>query len=100
VANGMAQALLGHGLGFTTNGMLVKGVSLLAGLPGLAFASLLATNMMAGPAYRVTIPCVVQVALIRKTLQIQRRRRMLHLLLGFLIGGTLALLAYVFLLHR
>lgn len=99
VANGMAQALLGHGLGFTTNWMLVKGVSLLAGLPGLAFAALLATNMMAGPAYRVTIPCVVQVALIRETLQIQRRRRMLHLLLGFLIGGALALLAYFFLLH-
>jgi hypothetical protein len=80
--------------------MLVKGVSLLAGLPGLAFAALLATNMVAGPAYRVTIPCVVQVGLIRQRLQIQWRRRMLHLLMGFLIGGALALLAYFLLSHR
>lgn len=100
VANGMAQALLGHGLGFAANWMLVKGVSLFAGPLGLALAALLATNMVAGPAYRVTIPCVVQVALIRQQVQIQRRKRIVHWLLGFLIGGALALLAYFLLLHK
>jgi len=100
VANGMAQALLGHGLSFTTNWVLVKSVSLAAGLPGIAIATLLAANMLAGPAYRVTIPCVVQVALIRQHLQIQRRRRMLNWITGFLIGAALTLLIYLFLSKR
>jgi uncharacterized protein YaaW (UPF0174 family) len=100
VANGMAQALLGHGLGFATNWILVKSVYLLAGPLGLAFAALFSANMLAGPAYRVTIPCVVQVALIRQELKIQQRRRLLHLLTAFLIGGAIALLTYFFLLKR
>jgi uncharacterized protein YaaW (UPF0174 family) len=61
----MAQALLGHGLGFATNWILVKSVYVLAGPLGLAFAALFSANMVAGPAYRATIPCVVQVALIK-----------------------------------
>jgi uncharacterized protein YaaW (UPF0174 family) len=94
VANGMAQAILGHGLGFATNWILVKSVFLLSGPPGLALAGVLTANMVAGPAYRVTIPCVVQVTLIREQLRIRRRRRLAQLFAGFLVCAALALLAY------
>jgi uncharacterized protein YaaW (UPF0174 family) len=100
VANGMAQALLGHGLSFVTNWTLVKSVSLLAGPPGLAFAAFLTANMVAGPAYRVTIPCVVEVARIRQHLELERRRRLVRLMVGFLIVVALASLAYFFLFKR
>jgi uncharacterized protein YaaW (UPF0174 family) len=94
VSNGMAQSILGHGLGFTTNWMLVKGVSVMAGPLGMAFAALLTANMFAGPAYRVTIPCVVQVAMIRQQLRMERQRRMLCWALGLFVGAAAGLLIY------
>lgn len=80
VANGMATTLLGHGLTLAANAGLVKALALFAGPIGLAFNALWGTALVAGPAYRVTLPCVIQVALIRQThfeLQKQKRRRKL-----------------------
>lgn len=69
VANGASQALLGHGLSFAANAALTKGLAVFAGPVGWAFSALLAANAFAGPAYRVTVPAVMQVALIRQTLR-------------------------------
>jgi uncharacterized protein YaaW (UPF0174 family) len=66
VANGLANATLGHGLSFAANAALTKGVAIFAGPVGLAFTAILGTIAFAGPAYRVTIPCVVQVGAIRQ----------------------------------
>jgi uncharacterized protein YaaW (UPF0174 family) len=65
IANGVAHQLLGHGLSFATNAVLTKGISIFVGPVGLAFTGLLACNAFAGPAYRVTVPVVLQVAAIR-----------------------------------
>lgn len=94
VANGMAHHLLGHGLSFTTNWVMVKGVSVAAWpLLGMAFAGVFATLWLSGPAYRVTVPCVVQIALIRHQTQPQRqRRKLIAWAAGTLFGVILALL--------
>ena len=66
VANAVAKIILGRGLTFATNRALTKGLSVLAGPIGLAITALWTAYDLAGPAYRVTIPSVIQVALIRR----------------------------------
>jgi uncharacterized protein YaaW (UPF0174 family) len=68
VANGTANAVLGHGLAFAANAGLTKAVALFAGPVGWAFDAVWGGVIAAGPAYRVTLPCVVQVALIRQSM--------------------------------
>ncbi len=65
IANGVARALLGHGLAFTTNITLVRSLSVFAGPVGLAITGVWTLTDIAGPAYRVTIPAVVQIACLR-----------------------------------
>jgi uncharacterized protein YaaW (UPF0174 family) len=80
VANGTANAVLGHGLAFAANAGLTKAVALFAGPAGWAFDAAWGGMIAAGPAYRVTLPCVVQVALIRQSMvrkQKEERRRKL-----------------------
>ena len=66
VANAVAQIVLGRGLSFATNRALTKGLGVLAGPIGWAITALWTTIDLASPAYRVTIPSVIQVALIRQ----------------------------------
>lgn len=90
VANGTANALLGHGLAFAANAGLTKAVALFAGPVGWAFDAVWGGMIAAGPAYRVTIPCVVQVALIRQSMlrkQQEEERRKLK------VVGLVALVA-------
>lgn len=68
VANGTANAVLGHGLAIAANAGLTKAIALFAGPVGWAFDAAWAGMIAAGPAYRVTLPCVVQVALIRQSM--------------------------------
>lgn len=65
VANGLARALLGHGLAFTTNIAIVRSISVFAGPIGWAITGVWTLTDIAGPAYRVTIPAVVQIACLR-----------------------------------
>jgi len=65
VANGVAKALLGRGLTFVGNQMLLRSVSAFAGPIGWAITGIWALTDIAGPAYRVTIPAVIQVACLR-----------------------------------
>ena len=65
VANAMARTVLGHGLSFLTNAALTKSLSVLAGPVGWSFAGLLAAHSISGEAYRVTVPCVIQISMIR-----------------------------------
>jgi uncharacterized protein YaaW (UPF0174 family) len=81
VANGTANAVLGHGLAFAANAGLTKGLALFAGPIGWALDAMWGGMILAGPAYRVTVPCVVQVALIRQSMLQRRRQRKWRILL-------------------
>ena len=65
VANAVAKAMLGRGLALTANVALVRAMSVFAGPIGLALTGIWAAIDLAGPAYRVTVPSVIQVATIR-----------------------------------
>jgi uncharacterized protein YaaW (UPF0174 family) len=95
VANGTANAILGHGLAFAANAGLTKAVALFAGPVGWALDAVWGGMIAAGPAYRVTLPCVVQVALIRQSMlrkQREEKRKNLR------VAGMVALIALAFIL--
>lgn len=66
VANAVARQLLGHGLQLAANAGLVRALGVLAGPIGWAITVLWTIFDLAGPAYRVTIPCVLQITYIRQ----------------------------------
>lgn len=66
VANAVAKALLGKGLSFAGNAMLTRSLSVVLGPVGWVVAGLWTIADMASPAYRVTMPCVVQIAYMRQ----------------------------------
>jgi uncharacterized protein YaaW (UPF0174 family) len=68
IANQIARVILGRGLIFATNVTLVRAASILSGPIGWAISGIWAAIDIAGPAYKVTIPCVVHVAMLRKKL--------------------------------
>lgn len=65
VANAVAKALLGRGVALAGNAALVKALAAFAGPIGWALNGLWIAVDVAGPAYRVTVPAVVQVAYMR-----------------------------------
>ena len=69
VANNVAKAVLGHGLKLATNAALTRAIGIFAGPIGWVITGLWTAISAAGPAYRVTIPCVCHVAYLRQKLQ-------------------------------
>ncbi len=65
VAHAVAKAILGRGLSFTASNQLTKGLSVFIGPIGLALTAIWTIVDLAGPAYRVTIPCVLHIAYMR-----------------------------------
>lgn len=65
VANIVAKTILGRGLSLGLNRVLTKGLSVLAGPIGWIIIAIWTAIDLAGPAFRVTIPCVLQVTMIR-----------------------------------
>lgn len=65
VANAIARALLGRGLSLAANAALVRWLSIFAGPVGWAITAAWTALDLAGPAYRVTIPAVIQIAYMR-----------------------------------
>lgn len=66
VANAAARQLVGRGLAFGANGALTASLAAFAGPVGWAITAIWAAFDMASPAYRVTVPCVIQVAYMRQ----------------------------------
>lgn len=66
VAAASVKALLGRGLVLGTTSFVARPVMVLAGPIGWAVTGAWALADMASPAYRVTVPCVVQVAYMRR----------------------------------
>ncbi|QCH26938.1 DUF3944 domain-containing protein [Clostridium tyrobutyricum] len=65
VANAVAKQLLKRGLSFTANATLTRAISIFAGPIGWIITGAWTLIDIGGPAYRVTIPSVVQIAYMR-----------------------------------
>lgn len=72
VANAVAKALLGRGLSFGATAALMRGISVFSGPVGWAITAIWTAFDLASPAYRVTVPCVVQIAYMRQKRLSQR----------------------------
>lgn len=68
IANQIARLILGRGLMLATNATLMRTASILTGPIGWAISGLWTAVDLAGPAYKVTIPCVIHIAMLRKKL--------------------------------
>ena len=66
VANAVAKQLIGRGLSFAANRTLTQAMASFSGPIAWAITIIWTLYDLAGPAYRVTIPCVIQVAYIRQ----------------------------------
>lgn len=66
VANQVSRMLLNRGLTFAANRGLTRWLSVFAGPVGAVLNAAWIAYDVGAPAYRVTIPCVIQVALIRQ----------------------------------
>ncbi|MDY5050090.1 MAG: ubiquinol-cytochrome C chaperone family protein [Candidatus Mucispirillum faecigallinarum] len=66
VANMVAKAVLGRGLALAGNAALVRSLAVFTGPIGWIITGLLTAPLITGPAYRVTIPCVLHIAMLRE----------------------------------
>lgn len=66
VANAVSRKLIGKGLTLAANRALVKTLGSFVGPIGLAINAIWAGYDLSSPAYRVTVPCVVQIAYMRQ----------------------------------
>ncbi|WP_448683000.1 hypothetical protein [Pseudomonas nicosulfuronedens] len=66
VANAVARSILGKGLSFAANRLITKSIGMVLGPIGWVVTSLWTIADLASPAYRVTVPCVVQIAYMRQ----------------------------------
>lgn len=68
IANAVLKALIGRGLTLGGNAILTRTASILTGPIGWVITGLWTAIDISGPAYRVTIPAVIEVAVLRKKL--------------------------------
>ena len=65
-ANGVARAIVGRGLALGANAGLTRGIGIFAGPIGWAITAVWTAFDLASPAYRITVPCVIQIAYMRQ----------------------------------
>lgn len=75
VANAVAKFVLGHGFTILTNAAITRSIAVFAGPIGWAITGLWTAIDIAGPAYRVTIPCVIQIAMLRHKYSLTEEQR-------------------------
>ena len=71
VVNGMVRKAIGvglasSGLSLATNAMLTRTAAIIVGPIGWAITGIITAIQVAGPSYKVTIPCAVYIAYLRK----------------------------------
>lgn len=71
VANAVAKAVVGRGLSLALNAGLTRLMGVVSGPIGWVITAIWTALDIAGPAYRITLPCVVQVAFLRAKLKYQ-----------------------------
>lgn len=68
IANQIARIILGKGFQIATNAAITRTASILTGPIGWAITGIWTAIDLAGPAYKITIPCVIHIAMLRKKL--------------------------------
>lgn len=66
VVNAVMKFLVGRGLSFAANAALTRMASIMMGPVGWVLTALWTIIDIAGPAYRVTVPAIIQIAYIRQ----------------------------------
>lgn len=66
IANAVAKALLGHALGVGARVALTRTITAFAGPVGWVLTGAWAAYELLGPAYRVTVPCIIHIAMLRQ----------------------------------
>ncbi|MCD9489952.1 DUF3944 domain-containing protein [Photobacterium phosphoreum] len=66
VANAVATTLLGRSLTLAANASLARAIGIFTGPIGIAITILLTVPAISGPAFRVTLPSVIQIAAMRQ----------------------------------
>lgn len=89
VANGVAKSLGIGGFSLATNATITKTIGILAGPIGWFLVAALTSLSIAGPAYRVTIPAVIQVAFLRQVYLKRRNNAIIRCLIYSVIIGVL-----------
>ena len=74
-ANAVARALAGRGVTLGANAAFARGIGAFAGPIGWALTAIWTAYDLASPAYRVTVPCVVQIAYMRQKNMFPRLQR-------------------------
>lgn len=69
IVNAVMKALIGRGLSFAATGTLMRAASVLTGPIGWAITGIWTAVDLAGAAYRVTLPAVIQVAFLRQKIK-------------------------------
>ena len=72
IVNSILKATIGRGLTFAGNAVLVRTASILTGPIGWAVMGAWTAIDLAGPAYRVTMPSVIYIALLRQQHELER----------------------------
>jgi len=78
IAQATAKAILGRGLAYTTTAPIMQGISIFSGPIGWVITGIWAAFDLASPAYRVTVPCVIQIAYMRQKLQNKEKEKELN----------------------
>ena len=66
LANATAKAIMGRGLSLATNAAIARYLSVFAGPIGWAVTTIWTIFDLASPAYRVIVPCVAHIAMLRQ----------------------------------
>ena len=74
VANLIWKQVFGKGLSLAFNSTITKGLSLLSGPVGWSLTAIWTAIDLSGPAYRITIPAVVQIAMLRQKKLYENKR--------------------------
>ncbi len=72
IANTIAKMILGRGLTLATNATITRVLGVLTGPIGMALVTLWTLFDIAGPAYRVTVPCTILIAVMRKEVELRK----------------------------
>jgi uncharacterized protein YaaW (UPF0174 family) len=72
VANSISKFILKKGLTFAANASLTRSIAIFAGPIGWVISGVWTVIDLAGPAFRVTIPCVCHVAYLRQKKQFEK----------------------------
>jgi len=77
VANAIVKQITGKGIAFVGNQIMTKSISVLSGPVGWAITSLWTLYDISGPAYRVTVPAVLEIAYLRQKCK-KRKESLFH----------------------